>query len=137
MEPLLDKLAHQKPVRKVFETIQIWDKQDRALKILLIRLAILAVLLVEIVWALAPINLSLPRSPETLRAIHIYQASPSTETQAMMLEQIHRDGLRNTRLYKIAAVLMLVADVIVIYFFWNYGVKKSPPAPAPNLNPCP
>jgi hypothetical protein len=32
MEPLLDKLARMKPVRKIFDTIRAWDKQsdDRA-----------------------------------------------------------------------------------------------------------
>ena len=86
-----------------------------------IRLAIVAAIVFELVWALEPTNLLLPRSQETVQAIHAYQASPSAANKAAMLEQMHHDGQRNARRGQILLGLMLFADIVVIYFFWHYG----------------
>ena len=90
----------------------------------LIRYAILAAILAELWWAFQPRNLSSPKSEQMIAAIHTYQANPSAEAEAAMLEQAHRDSSRNARHGQIILGTMLLADVIVIYFFWNYGAKK-------------
>ena len=89
-----------------------------------IRLIIVAAVGVELFWALTPTNGLLPRGPETVQAIHAYQASPSDSTKATMLEQFHRDSARNARHDLILLGMMLLADIVVIYGFWNCGVTK-------------
>jgi hypothetical protein len=42
-----------------------------------------------------------------------------------MWEQVRRDDLRYWRRKEVLFSLMLLADAVVIYFFWNYGVKKT------------
>ena len=42
-----------------------------------------------------------------------------------MWEQVHRDDLRDLHRQEVIFGLLLLADAIVIYFFWNYGVKKT------------
>src|SRR2546430_62515 len=89
-----------------------------------VRFLIAVALVFEIIWALKPRNGLLPRSPETVQAIHGYQASLTDAAKATMLEQVHRDSARNARHDQILLGLMLLADIVVIYFFWNYGVTK-------------
>jgi hypothetical protein len=98
-----------------------------------IRFAIVVAVVFEIIWSLEPRNMSWPRSSETAQAIHVWQASPSDSTKAAMLEQTDLDVARNTRHGQILLGLMLVADIVAIYFLWNYGVTK--PAASSNLAP--
>jgi hypothetical protein len=42
-----------------------------------------------------------------------------------MWEQVRRDDLRDSHRKKVLFGLMLLADAVVIYFFWNYGAKKN------------
>ena len=42
-----------------------------------------------------------------------------------MWEQVRRDDLRDSRRQEVLFGLMLLADAVVIYFFWNYGAKKN------------
>jgi len=124
MEPLLDRLARQKPVRMVFETIRNSDKQDRVLKSLLIRSAIVAVLLAEI-WSIMAPRMG-PSSPEMVHAVRVYLATHSANAEAAMDEQIQRESSRQGRSAGIWLGLILFADVTVVYFFWNFGTRKSP-----------
>jgi len=91
---------------------------------ILIRLAIVVAIVFELAWTFQLRNLSSPKSPETVQAIHVYQASPTAENKATMLEQIHRDVSHNARHGQILFGLMVLADIAAIYFFWNYGVTK-------------
>jgi hypothetical protein len=91
---------------------------------MLIRLAIVSVIVLEILWALAPRNLSEPKSPETIQAIQAYQTNPSAATRSTMLGELHRDVSYNERRGLILLGVMLVADIVAIYFFWNYRVTK-------------
>ena len=101
------------------------------MKTWLIRLAILVVIFAEVWWSLALRNFLIPRSEQTVAAIHAYQASSTPENEAAMLEQMHRDGARNTLHAQMQLGLMLVADIAAIYFFWNYGVRKHSAQPSP------
>lgn len=42
-----------------------------------------------------------------------------------MWEQVRRDDLRDSRRKEVLFSLMLLADVAVIYLFWNCGTKKT------------
>ena len=45
-----------------------------------------------------------------------------------MTNQMHLNAVHNERQAQLHGLLwfvpILIADVVVIYFFWNYGVKK-------------
>jgi hypothetical protein len=96
-----------------------------AIDLKLIRTAIIVATVFELYWGVAPRNLAFPHSPEAVQAIRAYQASPSAETKATMLEQLHRNVLHNEHRLQALSGLMLLVDVAAIYFFWNYGIKKS------------
>jgi hypothetical protein len=95
------------------------------MKTRLTRFAILAAILAEVWWSLQIRNLSVPRSEQTIAAIHAFQASSTPQNKAAMLEQMHRDIARNILHGRLQLGLMLLADIAAIYFFWNYGVKKN------------
>ena len=59
------------------------------------------------------------------QALHAYETNRSAATQAAMWDQVRRDDLRDSRRKDILFSLMLLADVAVIYLFWNYGAKKK------------
>jgi hypothetical protein len=42
-----------------------------------------------------------------------------------MWEQVHRDDLRDRHRKEVLFSLMLLADAVVIYFFWNYEAKRT------------
>lgn len=91
---------------------------------ILIRLAIIAVIILEVIWVLVPRHLQLPRSPETLHAGHAFEANPSETTKAVLLDQIRRDVAHNVRSGQIFSGVLLLIDFITIYFFWNQRVTK-------------
>jgi hypothetical protein len=92
-----------------------------------IRVAIVVGILVPLFWPSLH-NFSFPHSPEELQAIHMYDASPSAATWAAMTNQMRLNAVHNERQAQIHGLLwlvpILIADIFVIYFFWNYGVKK-------------
>ena len=104
MEPLLDKISRRTIVR--------W-------------MIIASILLLQLSWCFSLRNYMSPRSSQTLSAIRDYKASPSEATKATMLEHIHQDVAQNERHDQILLGAMLVADIMAIYFFWNYGAKKK------------
>ncbi|MGA2869840.1 MAG: hypothetical protein ABSF34_11865, partial [Verrucomicrobiota bacterium] len=85
-----------------------------------------------VVGILAPLfwpslhNFSFPHSPEELQAIYRYQASPSPATWTAMTNQMDLNAVHNERQAQLHGLLwfvpILIADILVIYFFWNYGV---------------
>lgn len=100
------------------------------MKTWLIRRAIVAAILAQLYWSLlTPRNNLMPRSEQTLAAIHEYQANSTPENKATMLQLMHQDIARNRSRGGLQFGLMLLADIVVIYFFWNYGVKKNATEP--------
>jgi hypothetical protein len=59
------------------------------------------------------------------QALQAFKTNRSAATSAAMWEQVRRDDLRDSRRKDFLFALMLLADAVVIYFFWNYGVKKA------------
>jgi hypothetical protein len=99
------------------------EESKKARRILFI-LGFCGAILLQLSWATALRNGVLPRSPETLVAIEAYKASHSEATKQAMFDQIHRDIARNHQHDQIVLCLVLLADVVAIYAFWNYGVIK-------------
>jgi hypothetical protein len=66
-----------------------------------------------------------PRSPEMAQALRAFETNRSAATEAAMWEQVRRDDLRDSRRQEVLFGLILLADAVVIYSFWNYGAKKN------------
>jgi hypothetical protein len=92
-----------------------------------IRPLIVTTILLQFLWfvILPAGNQLAPRSPEALQAVRAFETNRSAATEAAMWEQVRRDDLRYWRRKEVLFSLMLLADAVVIYFFWNYGVKKT------------
>ena len=54
-----------------------------------------------------------------------YKSNPSTSTKAVLTDELMRlEHHRNvTATFVISSVLAI--DVVVVYFFWNYGHRKT------------
>ena len=65
------------------------------------------------------------------QALRAFETNRSATTQAAMWKQVRRDDLRDTRRNLAIFGFILLADVVVIYLFWNYGVKKVAPNKPP------
>jgi len=59
------------------------------------------------------------------QALRAFETNRSAATEAAMWEQVRRDDLRDTRRDEAIFGLMLLANVVAIYLFWNYGIKKA------------
>jgi len=92
----------------------------------IIRRLIVAAIMLEFLWfvILPAGNRLAPRSPEMAQALRAFETNRSAATEAAMWEQVHRDDLHDSRRQEVLFGLMLLADAVVIYFFWNYGAKK-------------
>ena len=93
----------------------------------IIRRVIVATILLEFLWLviLPAGNQLAPRSPAMVQAVRAFETNPSPTTKAAMWEQVRQDDLHDWHRKEALFGLMLVADVVAIYFFWNYGVKKT------------
>ena len=92
-----------------------------------IRSLIIAAIALQFLWFfIKPAgNRLAPRSPEMVQALRAFEANRSTATEFAMWEQVRRDDLQDLHRQEILLGILLLADAIVIYFFWNYGVKKT------------
>jgi len=93
----------------------------------IIRRLIVATMVLEFLWLviLPAGNRLAPRSPEMAQALHAFETNRSAATEAAMWEQVRRDDSRDWHRKEVLFGLMLLADAVVIYFFWNYGTKKT------------
>jgi hypothetical protein len=93
----------------------------------IIRRLIVAAIVLEFLWLiyLPAGNRLSPRSPEMAQALRAFETNRSPATEAEMWEQVRRDDSRDWRRKEILFGLMLLADAVVIYFYWNYGTNKT------------
>jgi|ERR1700722_19601990 len=93
----------------------------------IIRWLIAAMIALQVLWGmiLPSGNRLTPKSPEMAQAIREFETNRSAATEAAMWKQVRRDELRDRRRDEATFILILLADIVAIYFFWNYGVKKS------------
>ena|ERR1043166_4031281 len=93
----------------------------------IVRRLIVAAVVLEFLWLviLPAGNRLAPRSPEMAQALRAFETNKSAATEAAMWEQVRRDDLRDWHRKEVLFSLMLLADAVVIYFFWNCGVKKT------------
>ena len=93
----------------------------------IIRRLIVAVIVLQFLWfmILPAGNRLAPRSPEMAQALREFETNRSAATKAAMWEQVRRDELHDTRRDEAIFGLLLLADAVAIYLFWNYGMKKA------------
>jgi hypothetical protein len=93
----------------------------------IIRWLIIAVIVLQVLWCfIQPAgNRLAPKSPEMAQALREFETNRSAATEAAMWEQVRRDELRGTRRDEAKFGLLLLADAVAIYLFWNYGAKKN------------
>jgi hypothetical protein len=92
----------------------------------IIRRLIVAAIVLEFLWLiiLPAGNRLAPRSPEMAQALRAFETNRSAGTEATMWEQVRRDDSRDWHRKEVLFGLILLADAVVIYFYWNYGTNK-------------
>jgi hypothetical protein len=97
------------------------------MSIKIIRGLIVAVIALQLLWCLIQPagNRLAPKSPEMAQALREFETNRSAVTEAAMWEQARRDELHESRRDEAIFGLLLIADAVAIYLFWNYGVKKN------------
>jgi hypothetical protein len=60
-----------------------------------------------------------------VNALRAVETNRSAATEAAMWEQVRRDDLRDSRRKGFWFILMLPMDAAAVYWFWNYGAKKT------------
>ena len=92
----------------------------------IIRRLIVGAMVLQFLWfmILPAGNRLAPRSPEMVQALRAFATNRTPATEAAMWEQVHRDDLRDLHRDEILFGLILLADAVIIYLFWNYGAKK-------------
>jgi len=93
----------------------------------IIRHLIVGVMVLQVFWLfyLPAGNRLAPRSPEMAEALRAFETNRTAATEAAIWDQVRRDDLRDRHRREVLFGLMLLADAVVICFFWNYGVKKT------------
>jgi len=92
-----------------------------------IRRLIVAVIVLQFLWfmILPAGNRLAPRSPEMAQALRAFETNRTPATEAAMWEQVRRDDLHDLHRDEILLGLMLLADAVAVYLFWNYGARKK------------
>lgn len=92
----------------------------------IIRRLIVVAIVFEFLWLiyLPAGNRLSPRSPEMAQALRAFETNRTAATEAAMWEQVRRDDSREWHRKEVLFGLMLLADAVVIYFYWNYGTNK-------------
>jgi hypothetical protein len=65
------------------------------------------------------------RLKERVEAMKAYTLSPSASTKAALDDEFARLHHHEATMGGILPVVVLLIDVGVIYFFWNYGTRKT------------
>jgi hypothetical protein len=91
----------------------------------LMRFAIVAAILLQLMLALQYRNYSYPIGPQQADAIRAYQANPSEPNRVVMLQKMHCDVIRNSLPDNILFGVIVLADAVVFYFFWNHRAKNA------------
>jgi hypothetical protein len=89
------------------------------------RLLIAAVIILQLVWFVIPSIGSHPVSPRVRQAIESHQSSPKSEQDAALAEAFAQDSADGSREAIEILALVGVVDIALIYFFWNYGTRKT------------
>lgn len=93
------------------------------------RLLIAAVVILQLVWIAIPRIGSYPVSPRVRQAIMTHLSCPKSERDAAVSAAMDQDATVRCRWDIVIFALVVGFDIALIYFFWNYGTRKSTVAP--------
>jgi hypothetical protein len=92
-------------------------------------LIIIFVLLTLFASLVVPTGQPRYRLKERVQAMQAYTLTPSGSTKAALDDEFARLHHHEATLAAILLPLVLLADAAVIYFFWNYGRRKTTAEP--------
>ena len=95
------------------------------MKKILLRLLIVGAMALQLVWIAMPRSGSYPVSPRVRQAIESHESSPKAEQDAAIAEAGRLDVADGSRKAVLFFTLIGVANIALIYFFWNYGTRKT------------
>jgi hypothetical protein len=75
-------------------------------------------------WALFPRISSGHPGPHRSQALIATEHSPQSVQEAAFAEASRLDGIDNERKRLAEHALVVGMDIAIIYFFWNYGIRK-------------
>jgi len=67
------------------------------------------------------------RLHERNEAFREYTSNPSASTKAALTDELMRLEHHRNRMVFIALSSVLAIDVVVVYFYWNYRIRKKQP----------
>jgi hypothetical protein len=111
-----------------FSVLVIRPPQLKAVNISLYRIFIVLILLFQIGWFLIPdLNTLLDpyRYEEREKALMIWEKEKTPESKAVFDNERHLLYVHRQNRALLIFTVFLVIDGIGIYYFWNYGVKKT------------
>jgi hypothetical protein len=94
------------------------------MKKMLPRLLIIAAILSQLVWFAWPRFGDMP-SPRLRHALESTMSSPKPVQDAAIAEAQRLDAADGSREAVLILGLIGVANIALIYFFWNYGTRKT------------
>jgi hypothetical protein len=92
---------------------------------LIYRLTIVFVIVCKVVAFMVPRNRAHPMSDRTFEAFQADAAHHSPATQSALEAAIDQDVHHNDQRHLLAFSPFLAFDCVLIYFFWNRGVRKT------------
>ena len=88
-------------------------------------------LVLELVWLISPHfgewgpGVDWYRRKQRMDAFLVWAEHPSSATKAVAMDELQRDmRFREIRGWLIFG-LVLASDAAVVYFFWNYGARRT------------
>ena len=91
-----------------------------------VRLLIIVILVVPLFAAvLLPAGQPHYRIRERIEAMKAYTLSPSASTKAALDDEFARLHQHEKKQGIILVPALLIVDAVLIYFFWNYGIRKT------------
>ena len=76
-------------------------------------------------WALVPRISTGHPGPHLSQALIATESSPKSVRDAAIAEGLRLDGIDSKRRTFAGHALVICLDIVVVYFFWNYGIRKS------------
>jgi hypothetical protein len=95
------------------------------MKRILPRLLIVAVVVLQLIWITKPRIGSSRLGPRARQAMEAYSASPTPERSEAIFKAMAQDGTTAGPWMFAPFVLIIAFDIALIYFFWNYGTRKT------------
>jgi len=89
------------------------------------RLLIAAIVILQLVWVVIPRTGSHPVSARVRQAFVSHESGPKSELDAAVAKAEAQDAAVAGRWAVSALVLVAGIDIALIYFFWNYGTRKT------------